>query len=172
MILLAILLVAAAAAAYRLADYYVRFATRSTAMAGRVWGDFEQQVRHFVSESESAEVSKLAIHMAAAAGCGCFVRGALMSHYLPRFSIEPKEERPGVQSAFAQVGDLPHAQREAFSKLIVMTLIYDSFRNPLQGWFFRRMLDSFTKPTVSWTHQQEAKLAAFSVLSRRQAIAR
>ena len=163
-------LVAVTALSYALARAYLQGAMRSFARAERALADLQSAVRTLVEQDVPASVAKIALQLSVHAGCGCFVRGMLTSHYLPRVALVPRASGDVWEAAFADVERLPPAQREAFNRVVALVVVYDCFRNPLQGWLFERLMRSFTRAEPSWSDKAEAKLTAWSVVSRRAAV--
>lgn len=166
--ILTFLAVGAVAAAYFISSAYIRRSERSFSSAARVMDDLSSAVRGFVESDAPPEVARLAIQMAAITGCGCFVRGVLVSHYLPRGTISRGNVPRSLNSAFEASRRMPGELQTQFDRIAGLVMIYDSFRNPLQGWLFRRALRSFVEAKPTWNDQAETKLALFSVLSRKQ----
>jgi hypothetical protein len=168
----ALLLVLAVTLTAWLVHDYIRRASRSYASASRVWTNLDTVAREILDADVSQPVARAVLALVALAGCGCFVRGVLMSHYLPRLMTVSAASSGKWNRAFDDVERLNVGQRELFSKLVTLVVIYDSFRNPMHGWVFRRMLRTYTKPIVPPAYRAEAQLASFSVLNRhRRAIA-
>lgn len=156
---------------FRLAQDYVRRSARSFASAERAWEGVKVAADDLLKNDVPETVARVVLALMATAGCGCYVRGMLVSHYLPRAQIVESEKSGQWDKAFGDVDALPHEQRDQFSKLLAAVVVYDSFRNPLQGWLFRRLIKSFIKVQQPITAQYEAKMTALSVLSRKDAIA-
>lgn len=154
---------------YLLAATYVRRSVRSFASAKRAWSDLNASVQAFLAEDVPQSAARVAVGLMSAAGCGCFVRGVLISHYLPRVSVLPRSAGAiKWEKDFSDLANLRADQKAKFERVIGLVIIYDSFRNPLQGWAFRRMMRSFASAEPSFTEKLEAQLAAVSVLSRRK----
>ena len=162
----AILIVLVTIALSWIAYDYVERSMRSYASASKVWTDVDSTARELLETDLPQSVARAILGLLALAGCGCFVRGVLVSHYLPRLMTVGKTSSGKWNRAFDDVENLGPAQREQFSKLITLVVVYDSFRNPLHGWIFRRTLRNFTKPVVPSAYRVEAQLASFSVLNR------
>lgn len=169
--LLTLATVATVGAAYVLMSVYMRKAVISFRSADKLGAELSVEIRNFVESDAPPAVARLAIQLGAIAGCGCFVRGVLMSHYLPRVTVTRGRGVDPVQSAFDEADSMTADQQKAFGRITGMVIVYDSFRNPFQGWLFRRLLKSYLQPSQRWDSQLEAKLATFSVVSRRYAAA-
>ena len=52
--------------------------------------------------------------------------------------------------------------------LVMLVLVYDTFRNPLQGYLTRRAIKAIAEPKPDFQTKSEAQMTAFSVLSRRK----
>lgn len=154
--------------AYILAAHYVRRATRSIGSAGDVWAQLQQEVRTFVEKGAAPEIATFAIQLGAVAGCGCFVRGVVMNHYLPPAMLALFDDDKKIEPVEIEARHLDVDQQERLSHIVTLVIMYDSFRNPFQGFLFRRILRSYMVPDhISWRSKVEAKAAAFSVMSRR-----
>lgn len=166
--ILTLLTIGVVAAVYLAVSSYVERAKRSFANADRVMTDLTAAVRTFVESDAPPEVARLAIQMSVLTGCGCFMRGVLMSHYLPRGGIVRANVPKALNAAFQQSRGMPIELQTQFDRISGLVMIYDSFRNPIQGWLFRRVLWSFVETKPTWNDQAETKLALFSVLSRKR----
>lgn len=169
----AIFLILVGYAAIRLAEDYVRRSMNSFQKADRVWADLRQTADTLLRASVPDSVSRLILALMLAAGCGCFVRGMLKSHYLPRVSLglgkKSTRTSKAFDKAFLDVGFLPPDLQADFSRLMALVILYDSYRNPLQGYLFRHLINSITKPDLDFGTRAEVELTAFSVLSRKRA---
>ncbi len=166
---LVILAIAVTALLYRLGVMYVRRSMRSFSSGATVWADLHKELRAFIEKEPPVAVAQLAIGLATAAGCGCFVRGVVATHYLPRFRQPRPQPRNPVEPAFNEVRSMEPELQEAFDRIMARVIVYDSYRNPVQGYLFRHIMWTFIQPQQSLASQLETKLAAFSVMSRRAA---
>lgn len=166
------LIVLAAYAALRMGEDYVRRSLRSFRRAEAVWADLSATADGLIQSDAPASVKRVVLALMMSAGCGCFVRGMLVSHYLPRVSLQQslRERRSAKmwESAFSDVDSLPAGFKEDFSRLLALVMIYDSYRNPLQGFFFRRLLRSVLQPKLDYGTRAEVQLTAFSVVSKKE----
>lgn len=154
---------------FRVLEDYIRRSERSFGTAERVWTDLNKLLTELLQSEVPSAVAQLAVMIGAVTGCGCFVRGVLMSHYLPRaFIMPPQNSR--FEVAFLAVEKLDAHQRKLFEQVMGMAIVYDSFRNPLQGWLFRRLLRSATQSEPSYSTKLETQLATASVLSKKKPV--
>lgn len=156
-------------AAYVCAAAYVRYSVLSFGRAAQLQAQLTDDLRSFVESDAPPAVSRLAIQLGTMTGCGCFVRGMLVSHYLPRIALTVGDNADHIQRAFDEAGAMAAEQQSAFGRITALVVLYDSFRNPLQGWLFRRMMRTYVRHEQRWDSQLETKLATFSVMSRRYA---
>lgn len=163
---LALIAVMAVWLVFRVAQDYVRRSLRSFRHAERVWATAMIEARTLMEADIPASVSRLVIELSSLAGCGCFVRGMVASHYFPRAILSNAAPNSTWDGAFADVEALPHEQREKFRKLLALIVLYDSYRNPFQGWLFRRSLKAVMRPDPGFKVQMETQLTAYSVVSR------
>lgn len=170
-IIIALLAVLIGFGSFRLAQDYLRRSATSFASAERAWEGVKGAADDLLKNDVPETVARVVLALMVTAGCGCYVRGMLVSHYLPRFPTREPEQSGQWDRAFVDVDALPNDQRDQFSKLIVAVVVYDSFRNPLQGWLFRRLITSFVKAQQPIAAKYEAKMTALHVLSRKDAIA-
>ena len=167
MVMLSIVAVLAVWAAFRGVDYYVRRSLRSFEHASQVWNTANDLAQDVLAAKVPLSVARLVLELSALAGCGCFVRGMIVSHYLPRLHSSRSNEKGPWDQAFADLETLEPDVRQTFSKYIGMLILYDSFRNPFQGWLFRRAMRSVTRPNPSYEVRMETQLTAYSVVSKR-----
>jgi hypothetical protein len=167
-LVMAILLVVLVFSAYRLADDYVRRSMGSFDSAARVWTDLDAAATELLNTDLPESVGRMVVALTRLAGCGCFVRGVLLSNYLPRAKLQQDGRGDKWNDAFNDLKVLNGSQKDCFDRLLSLVIVYDSFRNPLQGWLFRRLLRSFTQDKRSYREKAEAELAALSVLSNRK----
>jgi len=112
--------------------------------------------------------ASVVFQLMATAGCGCYVRGMLFSHYLPvAWLADDSDKSHEVDVAFTDIDRAPAEQREAFAKLVAQVVVYDSFRNPLQGWLLRRAVKQVLRPEPSVSVRYESQITVRSVLARR-----
>lgn len=170
--LLVILLLAVGLGAYRLASDYVQLSMRSFASAERVWLDVSSSAARVLDLGIPQNVAKLVVMLTATAGCGCFVRGMLIGHYLPRRANKATQDN-SLSGAFSDLESLDANVRNEVWTLLSQVMVYDSFRNPLQGWLFRRMLKNFVlaPAQANMVTKLEAQLTAISVLRRKATLA-
>jgi hypothetical protein len=161
------LIIASVGGAYWLADYYVCRSMRSFQTAEDVWHKLNGAASELLTHDIPESVSRMVVALTFLAGCGCFVRGVLIAHYLPRVRLASSNSQSQWEQAFNDLGNLDPLQRSAFERLLGFVIIYDSFKNPFQGWLFRRVTRSFTKSVPSFKERAEAQLTALDVLSRR-----
>lgn len=171
MITLALLAVLTGYGALRLSQDYLRRSSTSFANAERAWVGVNEAAQKLLDQDIPESVGRVIVALMATAGCGCYVRGMLKGHYLPRFQFRRPQRVASLDQAFKQVEEMSNDQRDLFSSLVAAVMVYDSFRNPLQGWLFRRLLKSYVKPQPPLSAKYEANLAAMSVLSNKGAIA-
>jgi hypothetical protein len=153
--------------AYLLARDFVTRSIRSYGNAESVWSDLVNTADKLMDDDIPESVATAVLGLVVVAGCGCFVRGMLVSHYLPRPSPSKSEGSGHWNKAFEDVENLTADQRSNFYQLLATVVVYDSFRNPLQGWLFRRVLKSFLQPNPSFVQKAETQITAFSILARR-----
>lgn len=153
--------------AYLLARDFVSRSIRSYGSAEQVWSDLVGASDKLMDADIPESVARAVLGLVAAAGCGCFVRGMLINHYLPRPSLVKSGDAGPWNKAFEDVEDLTAEQRGDFYQLLAAAVVYDSFRNPLQGWLFRRILKTFLQPNPSFIQKAETQITAFSILTRR-----
>ena len=156
----------------RSAEDFMRHSLRSFQNADRVWAELNQVGKRIAESDAPVSVKRLVLALMLSAGCGCFVRGMLASHYLPRFALRAgRGSSPGKrywEKAFTDVEVLPVGLQDDFTHLTALVLIYDSYRNPLTGYFFRRVLRLVMQPKLDFGTRTEVHLAAYSVVTRKQ----
>jgi hypothetical protein len=150
---------------YRLALDYVNRAKSSFAHAEAIWNDIARIADELVNSEIPPSVARAVVGLVATAGCGCFVRGMLMSYYLPTPEGVKKKADQEWERSFSDLRHLTDAQREKFDNLMVMVIVYDSFRNPLQGWLFRRALKSFMRNEQTFVQRVKTELTVLTILS-------
>jgi len=168
MIAFGIIAIAVVYGAVRLLTDYLQRSQRSFASAQIAWNEVDRAVLELLDSDVPAVVAQLAILIARLTGCGCFVRGVLMSHYLPRFTVKPK---PQLEVAFASLNELSPKQKKLFDQVIATAVVYDSYRNPLIGGLFRRLVKSAIQSQHTYSATLETQLAAAAVLSRKDPVA-
>lgn len=162
----AVLACAAVWAIYRLLEDYTRRSLRSYASAERVWADLNSTARSLLERDIGVHLAHNILSLSIAAGCGCFVRGLLIQHYLPAFITNRKRSNSEVENGFREAESLTGEAKQEFNQLLALVMLYDSFRNPFQGWLFKRVLSSYAR-RPSFRELREAELASYSVLSRK-----
>jgi hypothetical protein len=163
---LAIMLIGIAALAYMLAAQYVAFATRSFASANKVWNDLNEKANAILEEDIPVGVARIVFALTATAGCGCYVRGMLIGLYAPVPRGAMSHSDASWDKAFGGLDALPQKTRDEVSRLMAIAMVYDSYRNPLQGWIFRHAVKQYARGEPSFFDKLEAQLLALSVLSR------
>lgn len=153
---------------YRLADDYLRRSMLSFGSAEHAWGVVTANAERLMEQDISPAVAKLIVRTVSAAGCGCFVRGMLLGHYLPRSRSTREEADRYWGSLFDEIDSGGQEMGKLFWQFLASVVVYDSFRNPLQGWLFRRALKEMLRPEPSYQAKLEAKSAIFSVVSKRK----
>ncbi len=157
--------------AIRLLEEFLRRSLNSFRHADCVWSDLSQTARDLAEADVPTSVRRVVLALMMSAGCGCYVRGMFVSHFLPRIFLGirggEKNRRGQWDQAFFDVDALPAPLSKEFSKLIALVVVYDSYRNPLQGYFFRRLIRSISKIKLDYGTHAEAELTAFSVISKR-----
>lgn len=130
-----------------LAEMYIRRARRSYANAGRVWVMVRESASAIVEGNFPREAKEIALDLALAAGCGCFVRGVLLQHWVPTIMAATRHHRrgSGPNQVEATMNALTQSQRKRMDTLIGAVLVYDSLANPLLGYLFRRAIRSFSR---------------------------
>lgn len=167
-IAVAILIVLIAFGAYRLAQDYVRRSLTSFGSAERSQADMAEAARTLIESEPPPAVAKLVITMSLMAGCGCFVRGMLASHYLPRATVNRGKAEGRWAQAFAEAEGLSWEMRDIFAKFLIQVIIYDSFRNPFQGYLLRHTLENIVRPQPSLGTFLEARMTALSVVNSKR----
>lgn len=129
------------------AELYIRRARRSYVNAARVWVMVRMTADDIVTGNFPREAKEIALDLALAAGCGCFVRGVLLQHWLPTVMAGFRRSRGGngVNQIERTMGALSAHQRKKMDTLIGAVLVYDSLSNPFQGYLLRRAVRSFSK---------------------------
>lgn len=155
--------------AYRLVDDYLRRSMVSFAHAEKARAMAQQEAVEMLETGVPQSVARLIVQLSALAGCGCFVRGMLMSHYLPKAVPSRGAKKGPWDVAFSDLDKLDADIRRKFDKYVSYLVLYDGYRNPLQGWLFQRALRSLAKPEPRYDLRMERQLAAYSVVSRRAA---
>jgi hypothetical protein len=89
----------------------------------------------------------------------------LLNYYLPAPDGIKKVADEEWQRSFSDLRQLSEAQREKFNQLIVCAIVYDSYRNPLQGWLFRHAIKSFMKNEQTFVQRVKTELTVLRVLS-------
>lgn len=162
----AIIFVALFWGGYRLLEEYVRRSMRSYAAAERTWAEVKSAATDLMAHDVGAELARNVLMLVWSAGCGCYVRSLLMHHYLPGFFERRGQQSADIDKGFREIDALSADARADFHRLVAMVMVYDSFRNPLQGWLFRRVLRSYlTKP--GYREIREAELASYAVLAKK-----
>ena len=170
-VVFALLAVLAGFGAFRISQDYLRGSSRSFASAERAWTGVTDAASKLIDQDIPESVGRVAVALMATAGCGCYVRGMLKKHYLPRVQFRKPPRIAALDEAFRDVEKMSNEQRDLFSDLVANVIVYDSFRNPLQGWLFRRLLRAYVKPQPPLTAKYEANMTAMDVLSQKGAIA-
>jgi hypothetical protein len=156
----------------KLAEDFLRRSLRSFQKADRVWSDLNQTARGIVESDAPVSVKRLVMALMLSAGCGCYIRGMIISHYLPRFALgSARASSPGRQYweiAFTDVDSLSRDLQEDFARLTALVFVYDSYRNPLTGFFFRRALSLVMQPKLDFSTRAEVQLTAYSVVTRKR----
>ncbi|QLC25773.1 hypothetical protein HFP57_12605 [Parasphingopyxis algicola] len=149
-----------------LSERYFAWAKQNLAHAAAMQPKLTAKAARLIEDEDTPEsVARVVFWLAAAAGCGCFVRGFVIYHYLPRFGRSDKDSA-SLDEAFGDVEKLPVDDRKEFFEFLAMVIAYDSYENPLQGWLFRRAIRSFfNKQTMSFQDRLIAMGTAFSILS-------
>lgn len=164
----AIIIALVAYAAYRLAQDYVRRSQRSFGNASIAWVRLNEMGREIATSDKTSEaVAKVVLGLMLAAGCGCFVRGILISHYLPRAIVMRGGRDDEWDGAFEEIEEMDASDRAAFVQFLMQVVLYDSFRNPLQGWLFRRAIRMRGRLVPPPENRYEAQIVASSILRRR-----
>jgi hypothetical protein len=152
--------------AVRLSQDYMAKSLVSYGHAERTWAEVNKLARELLAQDVSPNVAKSVIALAHLTGCGCFVRGVLLQHYFPSLVSKPSAPQR-TAAAMNEVDALNSQTRELFGKFLAVVIANDSFRNPLQGLLFRRVLQSYATPKQGFRERREAELTAFSVLNRK-----
>lgn len=151
-----------------LARVYVVRSIRSLRAAEPTLTKINEQLEKLIKEDVPVGAARVAFMLATTAGCGCYVRGVIFSHYLPpavfRFFFGARQAKPAVEHDLFELDKLNEAQRHMFSDLITSVIIYDGFRNPLSGWIFRHVIRKGHRPT--FTERGDTELTTVTVLSR------
>jgi hypothetical protein len=163
-----IIVSASAMVAYGAVKIYVRRSMNSFQMAEFVWGKLAAEAQAIIEADVPASVGKVVLALAATAGCGRYVRGLLIAHYLPTFVIARGDRQGRWSGSLEAVENLPPEIRDRFEHMMALVMIYDGYRNPVHGWFFRRVMKSYTESKRTFEQKLETKLTAVSVLSRKE----
>ncbi len=144
--------------------YFTRARTSLRAAESALF-EIERKAEDLLQQDLPVNVARVVIAMVYAAGCGCFVRAMLLGHYLPRRHVATGVVREGNK----EIETLNLETREKISELMMLVIIYDSFRNPLQGWLFRRILKEYTRSSekIEMNAKWEARLATMAVVDRK-----
>lgn len=120
---------------------WLAYATRSTRAAIAFWPMVEQSALKLMSDKYPPEVRSMAMQLGMTTGCGCYVSGFLVSHYMPwldrLLSGKPSNNDERI---IATLKRLDTRQRDQVDKMIAATLFYDSLTNPLRGSMVRRVI--------------------------------
>jgi hypothetical protein len=159
------------AGVYRLAVGYVRRSLRSFGSAERVFGDIETASNAILDKRIPQSVARFVVSLVMQAGCGCFVRGFLMRHYLPRISVRYQDGNREVSVAMDDIDRLDPDVRKMIWDLIALIIVYDGYRHPMSGWIFRHALKAFDSPLAQAGIETrlETWQTAVSVLRRKSA---
>lgn len=151
------------------ASYYVKRSLGSFRRAEAVQRELEKQASDIIDMAESVALKRYVLSMVALAGCGCFVRGMLALHFLPRLTSSIDQDDQSFDEVMSEIDEASSEFRKKFSNFTIHLVVYDSFRNPLQGWLLRHALTSLTKPVpqANFVARQEAMIATFSVIGRK-----
>lgn len=157
-----------------LASIYTRRAPRSVARSQIFWKAFKTDVERVIrDDSYPQPVAEFVYELAMTAGCGCYVRQMLVTHYLPslwsRLS-EEASEKPREREFDAAMQALSKPKREQIKRIMVTAIVFDSFYNPFQGWLFRRVLNGYKNPqpsTYRKVDMQEASHVTYKVVRNR-----
>ena len=167
-ILISIIAVLLVWAVFKGLEYYLTRSLRSFRKAETHWPKLVAQSQELLAMQISAGFASVVFQLMATAGCGCYVRGMLLSHYLPvAWLADDSDKSRDVDVAFRDIERAPAEQREAFAKLVAQVVVYDSFRNPLQGWLLRRVMKQVLRPEPSVKVRYESQITVRSVLARR-----
>jgi len=162
--------VASVGGTYALANIYVIRSLRSYRRAEAMLGRVNENLEKLTESDVPVGVARLAFMLAATAGCGCYVRGIIYSHYLPsplaRLVAGGPRRNSGVEHDLFDLDKLDGEQRALFSDLVASVIVYDADRNPLSGWVFRRVMKAYGEP--SFMDRADAEATAFSILSRKK----
>lgn len=161
----AILASAVVYGSFLLASDYVRRSMRSYASAESVWTNLAGTAHELIESDIPASVARMILGLVTMAGCGCFVRGMLLSYYLPIPDGARSKADSVWDQSFADANKLSQEQREKFNHLLGQVMVYDSFTNPLQGWLFRRALKAFMRNEQTFAQRASTQLTVLSVLS-------
>lgn len=167
-VFIALLSVLLTYAVYRLAFYYLQRSQASFRAADRVGADMATHARTLLDRDIPLRVAKLVVAMSAGAGCGCFVRGIIMVHYVPGWLRPRAVSNRSLDAVFEEIENLDAETKQIFWKFQIAVMVYDSFRNPAQGWLFRHAVRSMLKVEAPYAAKREAQTAIFSVVSRRK----
>lgn len=154
---------------------YARRAERSLGTADKIWRDFIRECDGVITDRAMAgPIAELVYTLGMTAGCGCYVRQALFTHYMPEAAqqrINASLHSGGAKSGLEMFDDLSHEQRKQINKVFVLALLFDSFANPVQGWLFRRALRNYRRVTqqskLPVGAVREAQSAALKVAQRK-----
>jgi hypothetical protein len=150
---------------YRLAFDYVTKSKGSFSHAEVIWNEITRISRDIIDSDIPPSVARAVVGLVSTAGCGCFVRGMLLSYYLPTPSGVDKNPGKEWERSFDDLRHLSDVQRDLFNQLMARVIVYDSFRNPLQGLLFRRALKSFMKNEQTFVQRMRTELTVLKILS-------
>ena len=108
---------------YLVASSYVHRSKRSYSNADRVWSDLNSHALELLKADIPKPISLLVVALSRTAGCGCFVRGALLSHYLPIRVAGRDAGDNGVKSAFDSIDKLTPELRQSIGKLLALVML-------------------------------------------------
>lgn len=156
-----------------LADRYVTRSLRSYQFADIMLSRVMENLTKLTEGDLPVGAARISFMLASTAGCGCFVRAVLLSHYLPSswasaiFGGVRQNPSPEFEHDLFDMDELSAEQGKHFSQLVASVIIYDGYRNPLSGWLFRRIVRAYAEP--SYTDRERAEITTFSVLGRKVA---
>ena len=165
-----VVVVASVAGIFAAANMYVKRSLRSFRKADVLLNRMDDALHKLIDSDVPIGVARVGFLLMGTAGCGCYVRGILYSHYMPPplarlVAGGPKRNSP-VERDLLDMNKLDEGQRRIFSELIGTVVMYDGYRNPLSGWLFRHMLRSSQPP--SFTERADTEVTTVSILSRQK----
>lgn len=156
-------------------DRYFVMAKDSLEKAEEALFDIEKTALKILDSDITKSTALIVVGLIGTAGCGCYVRGMLRDAIAPWARIPHRltmtDMGKKVQQGYDDLDDSKPSVRDDFHALIALTIIYDSYKNPLSGLLFRRFLKNVTSNSSnSVTAKRKAELTAIDVITSKSKV--